>query len=136
MYLELLTDHHTSIYALLKQLSGFSSASMLTANAEEASRAISRLAGLLTVHLAAEDKFLYPSLARSEDEHIRTTAAHFEEEMGHLASTFLTYKEAWMTPTKIRQNPAACLEATKEVLAALQERLDREDAQLYPLLQD
>ena len=71
MYLELLTDHHTSIYALLKQLSGFSSASMLTANAEEASRAISRLAGLLTVHLAAEDKFLYPSLARSEDEHIR-----------------------------------------------------------------
>ena len=94
MYLELLTDHHTSIYALLKQLSGFSSASMLTANAEDASRAISRLAGLLTVHLAAEDKFLYPSLARSEDEHIRTTAAHFEEEMGHLASTFLTYKKA------------------------------------------
>ena len=65
MYLELLTDHHTSIYALLKQLSGFSSASMLTANAEEASRAISRLAGLLTVHLAAARRHpgLRPSAA-------------------------------------------------------------------------
>lgn len=56
MYLELLVDHHTSIHSLLKQLSAFTSASMLAANAEEASRAISRLAGLLTVHLAAEDK--------------------------------------------------------------------------------
>ena len=136
MYLELLVDHHTSIHSLLKHLSAFTSASILAANAEEASRAVSRLAGLLTVHLAAEDKFLYPNLARSEDEHIRTTAARFDEEMGHLASTFLSYKEAWMTPTKIRQNPAACLDATKEVLAALQERLGREDAQLYPLLQD
>ena len=66
MYLELLVDHHTSIHSLLKHLSAFTSASILAANAEEASRAVSRLAGLLTVHLAAEDKFLYPSLARSE----------------------------------------------------------------------
>ncbi|MGE9842480.1 hemerythrin domain-containing protein [Selenomonas bovis] len=90
MYLELLVDHHTSIHSLLKHLSAFTSASILAANAEEASRAVSRLAELLTVHLAAEDKFLYPSLARSEDEHIRTTAARFDEEMGHLASTFLS----------------------------------------------
>ena len=34
MYLELLVDHHTSIHSLLKQLSAFTSASMLAANAE------------------------------------------------------------------------------------------------------
>lgn len=134
MYLELLNEHHASIRALLKTLDAASSEAAVTAHAEEISRAISRLAGLLSVHLAAEDKFLYPSLARSNDEKIRTTSAHFAEEMGDLANVFLSYKEDWMTPTKIRQDPAACLAATKNVLAALRERLGREDEQLYPLL--
>ena len=136
MYLEILKDHHEGIYKLLDTITGAKTETQAVNQADDISRALSRLAGLISIHLAAEDKFLYPNLAKSEVPKIRETATTFDQEMGHLADTFTTYKEAFMTPTKIKNNPAGFLQETHRVIGALIERLQREDQELYPLVEE
>ena len=136
MYLEILKDHHAGIYELIDTITCAKTPSEVTQQADTIARALSRLAGLISIHLAAEDKFLYPNLKKSGLEKVRDTASRFDLEMGHLADTFKGYKEAFMTPTKIKNNPADFLQETKQVIGALLERLRREDNELYPLVEE
>ena len=136
MYLEILKDHHAGIYELIDTITCARTASEATQQADAIARALSRLAGLISIHLAAEDKFLYPNLKKSDVEKVRDTATQFDEEMGHLADTFKAYKEAFMTPTKIKNAPADFLQETQQVIGALLKRLRREDNELYPLVEE
>ena len=130
MYMEILKDHHDSIGKLIASIDRMDTAEKVERGASDLSSAISRLAGLISVHLAAEDKFLYPNLSKSSNEKLREMSKTFEKEMGGLAKAFMAYKEDWMTPTKIKDNPAACLAATQATIGALKKRLAREDKEL------
>ena len=136
MYMEILKDHHEGICKLIQIIDRADTAEKMQRPADDLAGAISRLAGLISVHLAAEDKFLYPNLAKSNDEKLRETATAFEKEMGGLAKAFMAYKEDWMTPTKIKEAPDACLAATQATIGALKKRLAREDKELYPLVEE
>ena len=54
--------------------------------------------------------------------------------MGGLAAIFMAYKEAFMTPTKIKADIPKFRQETERIIGALLERLQREDKELYPLV--
>ena len=134
MYLEILKDHHASIYEYIHAINSCHSDLQVEQQAEAIAKSLARLAGLISIHLAAEDKFLYPSLSQSPDDTIRQMAVRFEQDMGGLAATFTAYKEAFMTPSKIKADIPKFRQETQRVIGALLERLQREDKELYPLV--
>lgn len=136
MYTEILNDHHKDIFAKLRILHQYETAASAELHAEEVSSTIARLAGLISVHLAAEDKFLYPNLAKSEDETVRTTAQRFEQEMGGLASAFKSFADSYNTAGKIKKDVHAYLVAEKQTIGALESRLAKEEKELYPLIRE
>lgn len=136
MYLTILKDHHKNIYDLIHTIQDCSSVEAVQSHAEELSRSLSRLAGLIAIHLAAEDKFLYPHLAKSPHEEIRETAASFNKEMGGLADAFTNFKGSYMTPSKIKANPQKYLSDSQQIIGALVQRLEHEDQKLYPLVEE
>jgi iron-sulfur cluster repair protein YtfE (RIC family) len=93
---------------------------------------LSALAGKLTVHLAMEDKALYPRLAEAKVESARGLARSFQQEMGGLAQTFASYNQKWQADT-IQGDPGGFARETHAVFAAIGRRIGRENEELYPL---
>lgn len=92
-----------------------------------------RLTGRLAVHLAAEDDHIYPILRRHPDPHVRSVAERFSRELGGLAAAMEDYKAEWRVVWGLAELPAPFVRRTRLVLAALEERIRREEEELYAL---
>lgn len=118
----------------MDELSTLLDTGSLAAQANEARSLLSRLAGTLSVHLAMEDNALYPRLAARADGPLKALASRYAEEMGGIHADFTSYLSRWRAASAIARDTEAFLAETVDVLAALRERIDREDAELYPLV--
>lgn len=91
-----------------------------------------RICATLIGHLKVEDWTIYPMLAAHPDAAVAAKARRFSDEMGGLASAFAHYSRRWTTLT-IQSNWAGFRSETAEIIAALTRRIEREEAELYPL---
>lgn len=91
------------------------------------------LASTLIAHLKAEDWALYPQLMASDDPHVAATARAFSDEMGGLSAAFSVYSQRWDAMSISQDWHSFCLE-TKDIIAALTDRIVRENRELYPLV--
>ena len=90
-----------------------------------------RLNAVLLPHLRLEDDQLYPQLAHSDDEHVRTTARTFRMQMGGVLRAFVALDARWNNAATIDADPAAFLEHWTSVRTALETRMNAEDRGLY-----
>lgn len=88
----------------------------------------------LLAHLTREDWLLYPSLLQSSDKLISGTAQRFIDEMGGLLATYKTWSGEWPTERVIADWQIFVTE-TSALLDALAQRIDRENNELYPLVE-
>ena len=93
---------------------------------------LSALAGKVNFHLAMEDQALYPRLLESRDASVKTRAGKFKDEMGGLGKVFTDYNNKWQV-SAIRGDIAGFTSETRKVFGALAKRIERENAELYPL---
>lgn len=101
--------------------------------AEQARSLLATLSGKLSVHLAMEDRNLYPAMQGAADAKVSSAAAKFSTEMGSLAGAFKEYTRRWPTGNSIAKDVGAFVEETKQVFAALGKRVEQEESVLYPL---
>ena len=92
------------------------------------------LSSTLIAHLKAEDWVLYPRLFASMDKKVAQTARAFSEEMGGLAQAYTAYADKW-TATAIEQDWRGYCCDTAGIIEALTCRINRENRELYPLLE-
>ena len=95
---------------------------------------LSRFAGTLSVHLAMEDKQLYPLLANDERPSVADAAKRFALEMLPLASEVKDHSSRWQTKN-IREDATSFVSSTTALLDRLAQRMSREEAELYPFFQ-
>jgi hemerythrin-like domain-containing protein len=94
---------------------------------------LNRLAGKLVVHLAKEDKSLYPKLLESADAQVVSLTKRYITEMGDLASVFELYNKRWVTPLFIYKYQDKFQSETASIVKALAARIDKENNELYVL---
>lgn len=124
-------EQHTRLLDMVKAISAHLHDAGVSRNAEDIRSQLSLFMGLLKVHLAMEDKSLYPALLKSPDAKLRTMAQKFIDEMGAIGGVLQTYQETWTTPQVIRNNRAKFIADTKSLLNSLINRIDRENNELY-----
>lgn len=90
---------------------------------------------MLLMHLAKEDKLLYPQLARSPVPQTADLAARFATEVCGLAQDYAAYMQRWPIERIEAEWPAFGRE-TRAILSALSARIVREEAELYPCIVD
>lgn len=88
----------------------------------------------LLAHLAREDMLLYPMLQQSKDPLVASTARAFIDEMGGLLAAYKDWSARWPTERLAEQWPQFVTE-TDALLKALSQRIARENAELYPLVE-
>lgn len=100
-------------------------------NAEVIASSISTLAGILSIHLGIEDKFMYTKLSVSEDESVRKMVARYKEQMGGIAAEFTNYKKKYNTKQLILNNRNTLKSETDKMFLELKQRIKREEEELY-----
>ncbi|MYM67325.1 hypothetical protein GTP45_10830 [Pseudoduganella sp. FT55W] len=103
------------------------------ADATTIRRQLSKMHGLVGLHLAMEDQSLYPSMLKSTDQEARSLAQNYMKEMGDLASAFERYMNSWKNGGAISANAAEFTEQSKGIFNALSKRIHRENTLLYPV---
>lgn len=128
-----LRDEHDRILRQASGLAGIVDRDMNRDLASEARAAIVGLDRLLVVHLTAEDDWMYPMLMASADQRISAAAGACFHDMGGLHGAWLAYREQWSAEA-ILSAPERFRAATRGVIGALALRIERENAELYPLV--
>lgn len=122
---------HAEIYRQINALRALSKAGVRE-NALAISEAITGTASHIKFHLAAEDRVLYPNLARSGDAAVAAMSARYQREMTDIAGAFAGFVEHWRVPSRLAADPDGFRHDANSVLRALFERLKHEEAELYP----
>lgn len=103
---------------------------------EEARARLARLAGLLKIHLAMEDRALYPRMLTHGDPEVRQTAGEYQQSMGNLAQAFEAFYERWRKHGEIEAHASEYADAYQALAQALNRRMDLEDKNLYDLVDE
>ena len=101
--------------------------------AEAITMQLSRLVGLLRIHLAQADVQIYAALAMSEDPAVVRIAFSYANEMGGLAIDLETFARHWSCSASISGRFDEFRDDAHALLLALAVRIEREDRILYPL---
>lgn len=101
-------------------------------NAERIGAALVSTASHIKFHLAAEDQVLYPTLERSADAQLSALGTRYRKEMKGLSAAFADFVQRWRVPARLAADPEGFRHDANTVLRALFERLQRENAELYP----
>ncbi len=86
-------------------------------------------------HLTREDQAFYPALLRHPDERITSLARQYVEDMGSLRKEFDSFISRWPNAIAIQEKSVEFVHAARELFTVLLRRIDREDNELYPLLE-
>lgn len=128
-----LRKQHDAIAVLAADITRAAETLAATRAAEPLLRLLRELDTVLTRHLAAEDRMLYPELLASADRRAAATASRFCEEMGGLTNSYAEFAARWTSAEALLGDPAAFKRDWTVLAGALGFRIQRENAELYPL---
>jgi len=128
---EQMVEAHKNIYTIISEVNN--DLRDVDNNAASIAKSISRLAGMLKIHLGNEDRFLYPSMQKSSDLTLQNKASAFQDEMGNLSGEFMLFKDNYNTQSKVIKNKETAKKDIENMCKKIVGRMNREDNDLYPL---
>jgi hemerythrin-like domain-containing protein len=102
--------------------------------AEQIYNLLSDLDRSLHVHLIKEDETLYPALLRHPDKEIVKLTKQFQNELGGLRHEFHSYIKNWPNIIAVQNNSDEFIKETTRIFDALAYRVDKEDNELFSLI--
>ena len=127
-----LERQHSDIKDLVSKIKQEVISSNIALSLDTLVKNINTLSGKLNMHMSSEDKFLYPTLIESKDQQLKQIAKQYSEEMGNIHIEFNDYKNNFNTKTKVLNNIDGFLKESKEIIKLVENRISKEDINLYP----
>lgn len=131
MNMDLYITKHRIIQDYLHQLTTLINGTLDRTNATLIAALINKTTGVLNMHLASEDSFVYPKLLESSDTRVRSITQRYMDEMTKIADAYLAFHKKYNTPSKILADTAEFKQTFKKVRDALLLRMEREEKELY-----
>ena len=125
-------DDHQKLLTLVGEINTLTTGGPenIKSNAQKIGHTLARLSGILKMHLASEDQFLYPKLAGHSDPKLSGMAKAFQEEMGSITDVYKAFSTKWNMGT-IEASPVEFNNECKEVFKVIGMRINREENELY-----
>lgn len=123
-------EQHAEILRIAAELQGVSE-QRLRENADPARKILSNLLGKLNLHLAVEDRSVYPQLQSSPNPAVANMAKRFESEMGGIAAAVQVWGKRWSTSVAIQADPHRFVNESADIVTTLKKRMQRENLELY-----
>lgn len=129
-----LRDQHQRAEKLIQEMEGY--LKNPTHYSNELKSCLFKLTGILKIHLVAEDKVLYPKLINHSSSEISVFAQKAKNDMGPLSTTYLSYSDKWIKSNMIKEHSQEFISDTQNVFSALKNRINFENTELYPLMEN
>jgi iron-sulfur cluster repair protein YtfE (RIC family) len=104
-------------------------------NAAAIARGIVAMSSTIKLHLAVEDRLLYPALQGGADPELARLGEQFQREMGAIAAAYMEFARHWNTPERVRADAAGFRADANTVLRRVYERMQRENRDFYPRIE-
>jgi hemerythrin-like domain-containing protein len=128
-------DQHVEILTLVKAIEAELVLDKLKKNSNDVLKMFAGLSGKLKIHLAMEDKGLYPMLAHHADQNVRVMGESYMNEMANITEAYLKFSQERLTPVAIEKDPSGFIFSARKVFSLLSKRIDKENKELYTLLE-
>ncbi|MGE8703917.1 MAG: hemerythrin domain-containing protein [Achromobacter sp.] len=104
-------------------------------NAAEIAQGIVAMSATIKLHLAVEDRALYPAVARSADAELARKGREFQEEMDAIAAAYEGFAKRWNNARSLELDERGFRNDANTVLRRVHERMQRENHDLYPRIE-
>jgi len=104
-------------------------------HANDIAQRIIAMSGLIKLHLAVEDRVLYPALTASGNARLARLSQQYQDEMEGIAGAYLAFAAKWNTARQLELEPDAFRAEANQVLKTLYERMKKEDREFYPVIE-
>jgi hypothetical protein len=104
-------------------------------NAAEIARGIVSMSATIKLHLAVEDRALYPAVARSADVDLARKGKEFQQEMDAIAAAYEAFAKRWNNARSLELDEGGFRDDANTVLRQVHERMQRENRDLYPRIE-
>lgn len=134
MDIERFKQQHRDILAGINTLRTLTHAGV-NENAEEIATGLVSLSRLVTLHLAIEDRILYPMLQNSQNGALAKMGKKYQGDMTHIANPFIAFARDWSTATALQKDPDGFRTQANTVLKRVYERMRKEGTEFYPAIE-
>ncbi|MEH0875816.1 hemerythrin domain-containing protein [Pectobacterium cacticida] len=134
MNIDKFKQQHADILASIATLRRLTQAGV-TENAADIARAIIAMSSTIKLHLAAEDRVLYPSLQRSNDAQLAKMSQYYQDEMQTIAADYEAFSRRWNTAAQLIDHDGEFRAEANNVLRKVYERMQRENHDFYPRIE-
>lgn len=128
-------DQHEEILAIVRNIEAELVMDKLKKDPNTVLKMFAAFSGKLKIHLAMEDKGLYPMLAHHADQNVRMLGESYSKEMATITEAFVSFSKEWLNQVAIEKNPSGFIAATRKIFTALGKRIDKENRELYTALE-
>ena len=104
-------------------------------NPTETARLIVAMSPTIKLHLAVEDRALYPALQRGTDVDLARMGQRYQQEMGSIARAYEGFSRRWNRPESVRRAERDFRDDANRVLRMVHERMQRENREFYPRIE-
>lgn len=107
----------------------------ISGNAEAIAQEVKDLGTVVKLHLAIEDRILYPAVRKATDPGVAAMAQTYQDEMAGIASDYIRFTAKWSDPKQLASNPDNFRAAANTVLKRVYQRMQRENQEFYPAIE-
>ncbi|NGM87593.1 hemerythrin domain-containing protein [Parapusillimonas sp. SGNA-6] len=104
-------------------------------NASDIARAIKALSNVVKVHLAIEDRILYPTLQKGSDPKLANMGRMYQEDMKGIANAYIAFSRRWSSARELMERSDDFRNEANTVLKSLHARMQRENTEFYPAIE-
>jgi hypothetical protein len=101
-------------------------------NAGAITQLLLRMSATIKLHLAVEDRVVYPAFAKSGRTELAALGRFYQEEMGDLAKAYTEFAQRWNLANRVAADPEGFRAEANAVFKGLFLRTRREESELYP----
>jgi hemerythrin-like domain-containing protein len=104
-------------------------------HAADIAQRIVAMSGVIKLHLAVEDRVLYPALEAGGNSGLARMSKHYRDEMNGIAGAYLAFAAKWNSPRVVAEHPETFRGEANHVLKTLYQRMKKEDSEFYPAIE-
>jgi len=134
MNIDKFKQEHVAILSAIDQLRELAR-SGVAPQSQAIAEQIVAMSGLIKLHLAVEQRVLYPAVQACGVASVARLGRQYENDMQGIAGDYLAFAGRWNTAARLAQEPDAFRSEANLVLHALYQRMRREDTELYPAVE-
>jgi hemerythrin-like domain-containing protein len=107
----------------------------ITGHAADIAQRIIAMSGMVKLHLAVEDRLLYPALEASGNSSLANMSKRYRDEMSGISGAYLNFAAKWNSARLLVEQPEVFRDEANQVLKTLYERMKKEDREFYPAIE-